>query len=256
MCEAVHRLLLHKVEVEVTIWSFAVMVISIVVDVSRSRVLARTAKKYHSQALEADALHFQTDVWSSAVVILDDLRQDGRVCPVDRAGCARPTPWRRWEYPSSSSGSAGSSAAAPSTPWSIPRPPAWRSASWRPSRPSPASNCHNIRARYSGPVLFIDLHVLVDGDQTLFEAHALTETIEGVIQQIVPARRRHGPPRTVLSRPASAVSVSAFDFLRVSATPRQNHILPIVFSALPLRPLRLCGEVTLPNTESDQHILI
>jgi len=31
--------------------------------------LARTAKKYHSQALEADALHFRTDVWSSAVVI-------------------------------------------------------------------------------------------------------------------------------------------------------------------------------------------
>jgi hypothetical protein len=28
--------------------------------------------------------------------------------------------------------------------------------------------------------------VLVDGRQTLFEAHALTETIEGVIQQIVP----------------------------------------------------------------------
>ena len=36
------------------------------------------------------------------------------------------------------------------------------------------------------PVLFLDLHVLVDGRQTLFEAHALTETIEGVIQQIVP----------------------------------------------------------------------
>jgi divalent metal cation (Fe/Co/Zn/Cd) transporter len=35
-------------------------------------------------------------------------------------------------------------------------------------------------------MLFIDLHVLVDGRQTLFEAHALTETIEGVIQQIVP----------------------------------------------------------------------
>ena len=47
-------------------------------------------------------------------------------------------------------------------------------------------DCHHIRARYSGPILFIDLHVLVDGRQTLFEAHALTETIEGVIQQIVP----------------------------------------------------------------------
>jgi divalent metal cation (Fe/Co/Zn/Cd) transporter len=47
-------------------------------------------------------------------------------------------------------------------------------------------DCHNIRVRYSGSVLFLDLHVLVDGRQTLFEAHALTETIEGAIQQIVP----------------------------------------------------------------------
>ena len=55
---------------------------------------------------------------------------------------------------------------------------------WRPCRES--QDCHNIAMRYSGPMLFIDLHVLVDGRQTLFEAHALTETIEGVIQQIAP----------------------------------------------------------------------
>src|SRR5262249_46129763 len=48
-------------------------------------------------------------------------------------------------------------------------------------------NCHNVRLRYSGPVLFIDLHVLVGRKQTLTEAHQLTETIEGVIQQIAPA---------------------------------------------------------------------
>src|ERR1022692_290019 len=40
-------------------------------------------------------------------------------------------------------------------------------------------NCHNIRVRYSGPVLFLDLHVLVDGRQTLFEAHALTRSEDG-----------------------------------------------------------------------------
>jgi divalent metal cation (Fe/Co/Zn/Cd) transporter len=45
------------------------MGISIVVDVSRSRALLRVAKKHRSQALEADALHFATDVWSSSVVI-------------------------------------------------------------------------------------------------------------------------------------------------------------------------------------------
>src|SRR4030043_848216 len=46
------------------------MITSIVVDISRSRMLYRAARKYNSQALEADALHFSTDIWSSAVVIL------------------------------------------------------------------------------------------------------------------------------------------------------------------------------------------
>lgn len=56
-------------EVKATAWSFVIMAISIVVDFSRSRVLLKAAKKYHSQALEADAIHFSTDIWSSSVVI-------------------------------------------------------------------------------------------------------------------------------------------------------------------------------------------
>lgn len=68
--EAVQRLFFKEVPVEATAWSFAVIVVSIVIDVSRSRALMRVAKKHGSQALEADALHFSTDVWSSAVVLL------------------------------------------------------------------------------------------------------------------------------------------------------------------------------------------
>jgi len=67
--EAFDRLFLHPTEVDPSIWAFLTMGISIVVDFSRSRMLARTAKKYNSQALEADALHFSTDIWSSSVVI-------------------------------------------------------------------------------------------------------------------------------------------------------------------------------------------
>ena len=67
--ESVERLIHHGGQMEVTVWSFAVMLISIAANAVRSRVLARTAKRYASQALEADALHFQTDMWSSAVVI-------------------------------------------------------------------------------------------------------------------------------------------------------------------------------------------
>ena len=68
--EAVKRLAFHEVHVQPTIWAFLVMFASMTVDVWRSRRLRRIADKYQSQALEADALHFGTDVWSSAVVIL------------------------------------------------------------------------------------------------------------------------------------------------------------------------------------------
>jgi len=68
--EALHRLITGKTDIEVTIWSYLVVAISILVDYSRSRALARVAKKYNSQALEADALHFSTDIWSSSVVFL------------------------------------------------------------------------------------------------------------------------------------------------------------------------------------------
>ena len=67
--EAVDRLAGDASHVEASIWGFAVMGLSIVVDLGRSRSLARAAKKYNSQALEADALHFSSDVWSSLVVI-------------------------------------------------------------------------------------------------------------------------------------------------------------------------------------------
>ena len=67
--EAIKRLFFKDVEVEASIWAFIIMAISIVIDFSRSRVLYRAARKYGSQALEADALHFSTDIWSSSVVI-------------------------------------------------------------------------------------------------------------------------------------------------------------------------------------------
>src|SRR5271167_4845580 len=68
--EACKRLFFHSVEIEPSVWAFAVMATSIAVDYWRSQRLQHIASKYDSQALRADALHFSTDVWSSAVVIL------------------------------------------------------------------------------------------------------------------------------------------------------------------------------------------
>ncbi|MGA9446860.1 MAG: cation diffusion facilitator family transporter, partial [Candidatus Sulfotelmatobacter sp.] len=68
--EAIVRLFFRRVEVEPSVWAFAVMLISMAVDYWRSRALGRIATKYDSQALEADALHFSTDIYSAGVVVL------------------------------------------------------------------------------------------------------------------------------------------------------------------------------------------
>ena len=69
--EALARLLWRgQPEVTPNIWAFGVVLVSIAVDFSRARALKRVADKHHSQALEADALHFSTDIWSSLVVLL------------------------------------------------------------------------------------------------------------------------------------------------------------------------------------------
>jgi cation diffusion facilitator family transporter len=67
---AIERLMAGTIEIEVTWYAYAVMGISIVVDVSRSIALKKVAKETGSQALEADALHFSSDILSSAVVIV------------------------------------------------------------------------------------------------------------------------------------------------------------------------------------------
>jgi len=68
--EAALRLFFRRIEIEPSIAAFAVMLFSMGVDWWRSRVLGRIADKYESQALEADALHFSTDIWSAGVVVL------------------------------------------------------------------------------------------------------------------------------------------------------------------------------------------
>jgi len=69
--EAIRRLTgHHAVHIEPSIAAFAVLLASMVVDWWRSRKLKKIADKYDSQALEADALHFSTDIFSSAIVAL------------------------------------------------------------------------------------------------------------------------------------------------------------------------------------------
>ncbi|MBV9261693.1 MAG: cation-efflux pump [Pseudolabrys sp.] len=71
--EACKRLFAHEGHghaVDPTVWAFAVIVASIVIDFFRARALTHTAEKTSSHALEADALHFSSDLWSSFAVLI------------------------------------------------------------------------------------------------------------------------------------------------------------------------------------------
>jgi cation diffusion facilitator family transporter len=68
--EALDRLAGHGHEVRSVGAAAFVMAVSIVVDIFRARDLGRAAAETGSQALEADALHFRSDIASSCVVLL------------------------------------------------------------------------------------------------------------------------------------------------------------------------------------------
>jgi cation diffusion facilitator family transporter len=67
--EGLERIFVKSIEPDITFFSFAIMILSIVVDYWRSKTLFRVARKYGSQAIEADGLHFKADMISSSVVI-------------------------------------------------------------------------------------------------------------------------------------------------------------------------------------------
>ena len=68
--EAFQRLLFRSPQIHPSILAIAILGLAMCIDLVRSRALSRVAKKHPSEALEADALHFSTDVWSTFVVIL------------------------------------------------------------------------------------------------------------------------------------------------------------------------------------------
>jgi cation diffusion facilitator family transporter len=185
--EAMHRLFFKPVNIEVTFWAFAVMAASIIVNFFNSRRLYKAARKHRSQALEADALHFKTDIWSSGVVLLGlafvkvgewipplaFLRQADSIAALGVAVIVIFVSielGRRTIRSLLDTAPIGSVAEISKAVEALPG----------------VINCHHVRVRISGPQIFIDAHVLLDGSQTLDEAHALTEVIEKTIQKLMP----------------------------------------------------------------------
>jgi cation diffusion facilitator family transporter len=185
--ESAKRLLVHDVHVDVNAWSFGVMIISIAVDVSRSRMLAEAAIRYNSQALEADALHFRTDIWSSAVVIVglacvvvaDLVPSLAVLAKADAVAALLVAGIVVWI--SAQLGFRTVQALLDAAPWGI------ENVIGGAVMAVPGIlDCHQVRLRYSGPQLFVDIHVTVDGSLPLREAHAITDDVERAILALYP----------------------------------------------------------------------
>jgi cation diffusion facilitator family transporter len=67
--EAFDRMFFHSVHIQPSGLAILVLLIALSIDITRAKRLSHVAAKYSSEALEADALHFSTDVWSTMVVI-------------------------------------------------------------------------------------------------------------------------------------------------------------------------------------------
>jgi cation diffusion facilitator family transporter len=187
--EAIQRLFFEPKAVEATFWAFAVMAISIVVDVSRSRMLYATARKHHSQALEADALHFSTDVWSSSVVILGLalvwLGQNvfpqyqtllTKADAVAALGVAFIVLFVSYEL-----GRRTIDVLLDRAPVGLPQ-----QITQSVAQMEGVLEVSQVRVRRSGPRVFVDMNVAVDRNLSFEHTHAIASAIEAQIQEVAP----------------------------------------------------------------------
>jgi cation diffusion facilitator family transporter len=187
--EALRRIFFRDVPVEPSVWAFLVVVVSIGIDVSRSRMLSRAAKKHRSQALEADALHFSTDVWSSAVVLgglalvlAGQKLFPGRAAFLNRAdavaalGVALIVLFVSYRL-----GKRTIDVLLDRAPEGLKEKIAAAAVEIE-----GVISAGQVRLRQSGPRTFVDMTIEVDRNLTLERTHAIAESVEVCIQALVP----------------------------------------------------------------------
>jgi len=177
--EAVHRLISGKTMIEVTFWSFAVVITSIVVDFTRSRALKKVAIETNSQALEADALHFSTDIWSSAVVLVGLICASFGFFMADAiaALCVAAIVI----YVSFQLGKRSIEVLLDKVPEST-----RLKIEEVMAKVSKITTYHDLKVRTSGADTFVELNIHVDPQITIEEAHRITEDIETEIRNVIP----------------------------------------------------------------------
>jgi cation diffusion facilitator family transporter len=152
------------------------------VNLGVSRVLMAAGRRHHSIALEADAHHLMTDVWTSAGVLiaigLVALTGWNVLDPIIALMVALQIVWTGVQLLRRSALGLLDTALAASEQEAV------RAVLAR--HEGPEVRFHAVRTRMAGARRFVSMHVLVPGGWTVQRGHDLLETIEAEVRGVLP----------------------------------------------------------------------
>jgi cation diffusion facilitator family transporter len=152
------------------------------VNLGVSRVLMTAGRRYHSIALEADAHHLMTDVWTSAGVLfaigLVAVTGWTILDPIIALVVAAQIVWTGIKL------LRRSALGLLDTALAAPEQAAVRAVLAR--HEGPEVHFHAVRTRMAGARRFVSMHVLVPGGWTVQRGHDLLETIEAEVRGAIP----------------------------------------------------------------------
>lgn len=172
----------HPRAIEGLTWGLVASGVATLINFATARVLLRAGRAHHSIALEADAHHLMTDVWTTAGVALGLLLAGATglawLDPVVALAVAANIVWTGWQLLQRS--------AAGLMDASLPPEQCQAIEAVLETYRARGLDFHALRTRQGGARAFVSLHVLVPGAWTVQRGHDWLEDIERDIRQAVP----------------------------------------------------------------------
>ena len=213
--EAIHKIL-RPVPLEKIGWGFLVMLISVVMNIVVSRLLFRVGRETDSMALQADAWHLRTDVWTSLGVM-------GALGLISLGQWGFPSLDLRWVDPVAAIGVAALiiraaydltiQAGRDLLDASLPDEEAAWIRNYLASLKPDGYDFHRLRTRKAGATRFIEFHLLVNPALSVEDSHSIADQIDARIQGRFAGSRVtiHIEPRAAADVPESSEETLTFE---------------------------------------------
>lgn len=182
------RLLAGETEVREPILGIIIMAVSVIVNVLVSRMLFRVSQETDSLALEADAWHLRTDVWTSAGVFGGMIviaigaalgfRESHHLDPIIAIAIAVVIARAAWDISLRSYNHL--------VDRSLPKEDVGIIESLLAEHYPQLAGYHRLRTRQAGPERYIDVHLEVPGNQSVADSHTLCDHLEQDLRELIP----------------------------------------------------------------------